>query len=272
MSYPTALRLDDAMDNTTDAIVRAGKLLKRQLEDAQPTLYSDLKPWHCMSIIENNEQWQKLALQEEYQTIFRSVYEQLSAGTSISTLLNPSSVTLSIREPTRVRIEDVVEDFLKSLEEPMKGYIQENRLPEWTLPETALVGLNESERADIVAYVHSLAIPARSDNPQRPDMLLHNLGKLADSEVADSIKRIFEIQEPCLLLSTSGSGKTRTVLEGLTQHWGFYFMCSCDDSGLGSRDLSSMINDGLPRDDRFTSDLLSVEDNGRELISRLSLG
>lgn len=89
-----------------------------------------------------------------------------------------------------------MEDFLKSLEEPMKGYIQENRLPEWTLPETALVGLNESERADIVAYVHSLAIPARSDNPQRPDMLLHNLGKLADSEVADSIKRIFEIQEP----------------------------------------------------------------------------
>ncbi|KAJ3933749.1 MAG: hypothetical protein NXY57DRAFT_782881 [Lentinula lateritia] len=250
--------LDDALDNAVDTVFQAGKLLKLHLKNAQPALYSDLNPFHCMLIIENNEQWQKLALQRAYQTICESVYEQLSAGVAISSLLNPSSATIQVREPTS-SVKDAVGNFLKCLEEPMKGYLKEDRLPKWTLPESALAGLDEYERTDILAHLHSLGIPARSDSPQCPDMLLHNLGKIVDGEVLGSIEKIFGHEEPCMLLSTSGSGKTRTILEGLTRHWGFYFMCANDDSGIGSSDLSSMINEGLPCDDKFTSNLKLVK-------------
>ncbi|KAH7881372.1 uncharacterized protein C8R40DRAFT_1065057 [Lentinula edodes] len=241
---------------TAEAIYNAGISLQLNLEKAQPALYCDLDPLDCLNIIRSNEYWRKLALQQEHGIIFEAVYEQLNAGVTISSLLNPSSAT--VRHPT-LRVEDVVEDFLKSMEEPMKGYLKENRLPEWTLPESALAGLNERERQDVLAHVRSLGIPARSNSPQCPDMLLHNLGKIIDGELLESIKKIFENEEPCLLLSTSGSGKTRTILEGLTRHWGFYFVCARDDNGLGSSDLSSMINDGLTGDENFTLDLSSVE-------------
>ncbi|KAJ3852536.1 hypothetical protein EV368DRAFT_64853 [Lentinula lateritia] len=248
--------LNSTSRTAAEAIYNAGVSLQLNLENAQPALYRDLDPLDCLNIIRSNEYWRKLALQQDHGIIFEAVYEQLNAGVTISSLLNPSSAT--VLHPT-LRVEDVVEDFLKSMEEPMKGYLKENRLPEWTLPESALAGLDELERQDVLAHVRSLGIPARSNSPQCPDMLLHNLGKIVDGEVLESIKKIFENEEPCLLLSTSGSGKTRTILEGLTRHWGFYFVCARDDNRLGSNDLSSMINDGLTGDENFTLDLSSVK-------------
>jgi hypothetical protein len=46
-----------------------------------------------------------------------------------------------------------------------------------------------------------------------------------------------------VVVQTSGSGKTRTLLEGLCRRWGFYFTCTTNTAlveGNGSRDLYSV--------------------------------
>jgi hypothetical protein len=44
-----------------------------------------------------------------------------------------------------------------------------------------------------------------------------------------------------LFVNTSGSGKTRLLLEGLCKHWGFYFTCVREREELGSRDLGQAL-------------------------------
>jgi hypothetical protein len=46
-----------------------------------------------------------------------------------------------------------------------------------------------------------------------------------------------------LLIDTSGAGKTRLLLDGLCQRWGFYFVGQTETSGIGSRDLSTFISE-----------------------------
>jgi hypothetical protein len=44
-------------------------------------------------------------------------------------------------------------------------------------------------------------------------------------------------------MNTSGSGKTRLLLEGLCSHWGFYFTCSnSGTNAIGSIDLPNLIS------------------------------
>ena len=45
-----------------------------------------------------------------------------------------------------------------------------------------------------------------------------------------------------ILCNVSGSGKTRRLLEGLCQHWGFYFVAQKSSDGLGMPDLKNAIN------------------------------
>src|SRR6266478_2267874 len=42
---------------------------------------------------------------------------------------------------------------------------------------------------------------------------------------------------PRLFVNTSGSGKTRILLDGLCKHWGFYVTCGHKSLDLGSSDL-----------------------------------
>jgi hypothetical protein len=44
-----------------------------------------------------------------------------------------------------------------------------------------------------------------------------------------------------LLLNTSGSGKTRLLLDGLCHRWGFYFVA--DENEVGSEDFRAVIGD-----------------------------
>jgi hypothetical protein len=46
-----------------------------------------------------------------------------------------------------------------------------------------------------------------------------------------------------VLINTSGSGKTRLLLEGLCRRWGFYFVAKPDSAGTGSRDLWQIISE-----------------------------
>ena len=46
-----------------------------------------------------------------------------------------------------------------------------------------------------------------------------------------------------VLINTSGSGKTRLLLEGLCREWGFYFVAKQDTTRIGSNDLWSVMDE-----------------------------
>jgi len=52
---------------------------------------------------------------------------------------------------------------------------------------------------------------------------------------------------PKFLCNTSGSGKTRLLLEGLSRHWGFYFTARNEPEGVGSKDLELVLQGLTPR-------------------------
>ncbi|KAJ3824353.1 hypothetical protein F5880DRAFT_1506277 [Lentinula raphanica] len=209
-------------------------------------------------LIQNNKQWYELAVQENYFKLCQNIKNQL--------LANASKRSDSFGSVPKLKLENTVQQFVvESLKGPLKEYLKENRLSTWTLPKSALTGLDNHHQTKISEHICLLDIPQQCsvDRPEcalGPDMLLHKLGSMDGASIAYCIEEIFEPPQPCLLLSTSGSGKTRTVLEGLTRHWGFYFLCSHDGSGLGSSDLANMINNGLMDDPNFTVNLSSVED------------
>ena len=58
------------------------------------------------------------------------------------------------------------------------------------------------------------------------------------------------LQNPC---NTSGAGKTRLLLEGLSQRWGFYFVIARGSDGIGAPDLEAAIED-KPRSSDWGND------------------
>ena len=56
-------------------------------------------------------------------------------------------------------------------------------------------------------------------------------------------------------MNTSGSGKTRLLLEGLCDHWGFYFTSLVDSSLLGSSDVQNSIRSYIPDSPGFRATL-----------------
>lgn len=57
------------------------------------------------------------------------------------------------------------------------------------------------------------------------------------------------------LVNTSGSGKTRLLLEGLCENWGFYFTSLVDSSLLGSSDVQNSIQSHIPHAPKFRQNL-----------------
>jgi hypothetical protein len=76
------------------------------------------------------------------------------------------------------------------------------------------------------------------------------------------------------LCNTSGSGKTRLLLEGLWRNWGLYFTASIRLGGLGSSDLEHVLQQ-LEQQDRLTklteeNRILALDEN-RGAMSRLCI-
>lgn len=69
---------------------------------------------------------------------------------------------------------------------------------------------------------------------------------------------------PRFLVNTSGSGKTRLVLEGLCKYWGFYFTSLVDSSLLGSSDVQNGIRTYVPDFPGFRSVLPPSDAPGYE--------
>ncbi|PVF91660.1 hypothetical protein CPB86DRAFT_820309 [Serendipita vermifera] len=92
----------------------------------------------------------------------------------------------------------------------------------------------------LVDHLTSLNIPT-TDNGH-PCLLLHNLGQTLDEATASRIKSVFSGPGHSLVINTSGSGKTRLILEGLCLYWGLYFVGTRDSEGIGSNDLYSFVS------------------------------
>ncbi|KAJ3861073.1 hypothetical protein EV359DRAFT_47893, partial [Lentinula novae-zelandiae] len=87
-------------------------------------------------------------------------------------------------------------------------------------------------------FIWDLNIPrARAPNDHLPDMLLHNLGRFQDNkELVERLDVLFGRSTHKVFVNTSGSGKTRLILEHLCSQWGVYLTCH-QESRVGSLDL-----------------------------------
>ncbi|KAJ7159584.1 hypothetical protein C8R46DRAFT_1354280 [Mycena filopes] len=105
------------------------------------------------------------------------------------------------------------------------------------------------------AFLKGLKIPV--DSQMKPDMLLHGLGTFSqDPNFQARLQSIFEpIPVHKFLVNASGSGKTKLLLEGLSDHWGFYFTALRDTNNHGSRDMQNIINRDLKNSPQFYHDL-----------------
>ncbi|KAG0282609.1 hypothetical protein BGZ97_008910, partial [Linnemannia gamsii] len=70
-------------------------------------------------------------------------------------------------------------------------------------------------------------------NPSAPDTASRNL---AAGSILDMVKE--NNRQVIPVFGVSGCGKTRAVIELLSQHWGFYFNASNDD--WGSDDMMTL--------------------------------
>ncbi|KAJ6472329.1 hypothetical protein C8R47DRAFT_1221831 [Mycena vitilis] len=144
-----------------------------------------------------------------------------------------------------------VNSFLTKLRPELEKFIRsENPLPLW-------VPAPESPYAE---FLTAMKIPVSQGG--RPDMVLHDLGSFErDPELDARLNEIFlryildGTIHNILVLNTSGSGKTKLMLEGLCKYWGFYFTCRVDAFGHGSTDLQNTITSRIAEDEAFRQTL-----------------
>ncbi|KAG8817621.1 hypothetical protein FRC19_011261 [Serendipita sp. 401] len=136
----------------------------------------------------------------------------------------PSKQSNQNIEDVRAQIEEFTEELrlfiLKFLEEP---------LPLWEPPESV------TDPSIRQFYVYQ-KIPMYL---KEPSLLMHNLEKCLQNPKVDEA-----LQGPLNLLiyNTSGSGKTRFILECLCRTWGFYFVAKPGPDQIGSPDLNIAIH------------------------------
>jgi hypothetical protein len=72
----------------------------------------------------------------------------------------------------------------------------------------------------------------------------------------------FSTRKSRFICNTSGSGKTRCILEGLMKYWGFYLAAIPDVAGVGVRDLHNFLNE-LHVNVEWESDLANTDEGTR---------
>ncbi|KAG6817695.1 hypothetical protein H0H93_007062 [Arthromyces matolae] len=102
-------------------------------------------------------------------------------------------------------------------------------------------------------HLRNLHIPCLNG---KPNVLLHDLGTFeGQPEFAARLANIFLPNHHTFLVNTSGSGKTRLLLEALCHKWGFYFTSLVDSSLLGSSDVQNGIRHYVPDSQGFKRSL-----------------
>ncbi|KAJ6521344.1 hypothetical protein DFH09DRAFT_1192804 [Mycena vulgaris] len=113
------------------------------------------------------------------------------------------------------------------------------------------------EKREIYSWLSELEIPLLNG---QPNLLLHGLGNFQnDPGMRKRLSAVFIPRGGTFLVNTSGTGKTRHVLEGLCRDWGFYFCTSTENEAFGSRDIMQCIEGRLLATEGFTPELPSGE-------------
>ncbi|CAL1716027.1 unnamed protein product [Somion occarium] len=156
-------------------------------------------------------------------------------------------------------IEHAVSSLLESIEPDLQDYIHRD-LP-WPTYTSASTDVRTKD------FTGSLDIPMTT--PNVPCLLLHGLGHgIVKPEVVSSV--FCETQVPTHLVNTPGSGKTRVLFEGLSQSWGFYFVCNKEQAtAFGSQDLPWVLENMNPSEpSSFTIDLKTCAESTYEQVHR----
>ncbi|XP_006457032.1 hypothetical protein AGABI2DRAFT_122906 [Agaricus bisporus var. bisporus H97] len=160
-------------------------------------------------------------------------------------------------------VQDAVRDFICGIDGCISKAVGEHvPIPIWQFEGEYVT--QEDQR-----HFANLEIPVLGG---KPSLLLHNLGRFPrDPDLQKRLENIFMHNCHTFFFNTSGSGKTRLLLEGLCQNWGFYFT-SCVDSSqpVGSIDVQQRIQDPgsysplpLPSSSNYNEAL----DNNRRIAS-----
>ncbi|KAF8824290.1 hypothetical protein HHX47_DHR8000308 [Lentinula edodes] len=146
---------------------------------------------------------------------------------------------------------DVFNKLMKTLQPQMERLVKDEiSLPLWE-PEFYFDSESVTVPERHKRFIHDLKIPrACAPHDDLPDMLSYELGRFqTDKHLQQRLRGLFGSNTHKIYVNTSGSGKTRTVLEHLCSTWGFYFTCD-PDPHVGSKDIASAFSD--IRDDKVT--------------------
>ncbi|KAI3621038.1 hypothetical protein WG66_013380 [Moniliophthora roreri] len=106
------------------------------------------------------------------------------------------------------------------------------------------------ETSEVQAFIKKLGIPNVEDL-EFPAMLLYQLGSFNAREDLKARKEDIFNGSHTFLVNTSGSGKTRLLLEGLCDEWGLYFTSQVDSGLLGSFDIQKTMVERLENKSGF---------------------
>ncbi|CAG8684846.1 10128_t:CDS:2, partial [Acaulospora colombiana] len=144
---------------------------------------------------------------------------------------HPSAFPILNLSPDLGKTEDIdtvrtkIERFLTELRPKIKQFLNSPQEAYWSPPK------NTSE--EIQRFYEVLAIPLVNNEPS---LLFHKL-----RDTPNPNRDILFKGNNTILCNTSGSGKTRLLLEGLCHEWGFYFVAAQGPDRIGSQDLGAMI-------------------------------
>ncbi|PVF94282.1 hypothetical protein CPB86DRAFT_740793 [Serendipita vermifera] len=98
----------------------------------------------------------------------------------------------------------------------------------------------DKEAAEYFSKLHIPGVPR-----DRPSLLLHRLGEqpTANEKTSTTLQWVFNTHRNVMLINTSGTGKTRFLLDGLCSRWGFYFVGMKNAAGIGSNDLATFVDE-----------------------------
>ncbi|KAG8845013.1 hypothetical protein FRB91_002127 [Serendipita sp. 411] len=152
---------------------------------------------------------------------------------SVTTPDQNLSPKLQISPPSKRPNRDIDEvraqifDFAEEVRSLIHEFLEES-LPLWEPPESV------TDHSTRQFYIDQKIPKYRKE----PSLLMHNLEKCLQNPKVD---KALQDSDDLLIYNTSGSGKTRFILECLCRTWGFYFVAQQGPDRVGSTDLSAAI-------------------------------
>ncbi|EJD42077.1 hypothetical protein AURDEDRAFT_168869 [Auricularia subglabra TFB-10046 SS5] len=188
---------------------------------------------------------------QEGQQFIRDMQDEVAKGERLDVALDWFKrlrlKTLNAAFQPYAVIKDNVEAYMAKVEGRLRAFLSRERLvPTWE-PSSAWKNTRVGEVIlDLTSHLESLQIPVLSLSGigiPMPDLLVYLLGESGDADASKINARLRELlgdETNVTLVNTSGSGKTRLLLEVLCRYFGFYFACAFDPaaSPYGSRDMN----------------------------------